>query len=263
MDLHMNGKVAVVTGGSKGIGLETARYFLAEGAKVAITARKEQGLELAAKELGSPDKVFYLPRDMTNRSQVYEFAEKVYQHFGRIDFWVNNVGASGTRVGMEYSDNEISFVVNTCFKSAVFGCQAAFRYLKKQGGGIVNVSSLAARCPSAGRSTLYGPMKAAIVNLTQTMAGEYCAAGVRVNCVMPGFTVTPLVHATISEDELEYNRKGTLLHRLAKPIDIAGPIVFLASDVAGYMTGTAIEVSGGRSVTLNPEYAWKRWADSQ
>ena len=175
-----------------------------------------------------------------------------------MDVWINNVGATGNKAGEDYTEAEIDFVTGVCFKSAVYGCQAAHRYMKEQGGSIVNISSLAARCPSAGRSTLYGPMKAAVVNLTQTMAGEYCAEGIRVNCVMPGFTLTPLVKAHISETELEYNRKGTLLHRLAEPEDIAKPVVFLASDAAGYMTGTTIEVSGGRSVTLNPAYAWEK-----
>ena len=85
--------------------------------------------------------------------------------------------------------------------------------MKDHGGAIVNISSLAARCPTAGRSTLYGPMKAAIVNLTQTLAGEYAAYGVRVCCVMPGFTATPAVKATIPPEELAYNAAGTLLNR--------------------------------------------------
>lgn len=128
--------------------------------------------------------------------------------------------------------------------------------MKELGGAIVNVSSLAARCPSAGRSTLYGPMKAAINNLTITYAGEYCANKVRVNCVMPGFTMTPLAKDHISPEELNRNAEATLLGRIAEPEEIAAPIVFLAGDGASYMTGTTIEVSGGRSVTLNPRYAY-------
>ncbi|MFR1078642.1 SDR family NAD(P)-dependent oxidoreductase [Enterocloster sp.] len=123
---------------------------------------------------------------------------------------------------------------------------------------MVNVSSLAARCPSAGRSTLYGPLKSAVNNLTNTFAGEYCAHNIRVTCIMPGFTVTPLVKAAISQEELDRNAAATLLGRMAEPEEIAKPIVFLASDAASYMTATTIEVSGGRSMTLNPTYAYDK-----
>lgn len=257
MDLNLKGKVAVVTGGSKGIGYAIAEQFLKEGASVVFAARNEQTLKEAEEKLIKLGNVLGLAADVTKEEEVYGLADAAFKHFGRLDIWINNVGATGGKAGEDYTEEEIDYVMNVCFKSAVYGCQAAHRYMKDQGGSIVNISSLAARCPSAGRSTLYGPMKAAVVNLTQTMAGEYCAQGIRVNCVMPGFTLTPLVKNHISEEELEYNRKGTLLHRLAEPEEIAKPVVFLASDAAGYMTGTTIEVSGGRSVTLNPTYAWE------
>ena len=155
-------------------------------------------------------------------------------------------------------------MTGVCFKSVVYGCQAAFRYMKKQhSGAIVNVSSLAARCPSAGRSTLYGPLKSAINNLTNTFAGEYCPHNVRVTCIMPGFTLTPAVKQTISPEELSMNPQATLLRRAAMPEEIARPIVFLASSAASYMTAATIEVSGGRSMTLNPSFAYDRLAAAE
>lgn len=256
MNLNMQDKVAVITGGSKGIGYEIAKVFLQEGAKVAIVARSKKELEKAEKSLSNIGIVYTCVADASKEGELSQSAKRIYQEYGRIDFWINNVGAVGTKNGETYTEEEIDFVVNTCFKSAVYGCQVAYSYMKHQGGSIINISSLAARCPSAGRSTLYGPMKAAIVNLTQTMAGEYCADNIRVNCVMPGFTLTPLVKSKISEKELKRNAEGTLLRRLADSKEIAKPVVFLASDACSYMTGTTIEVSGGRSVTLNPGYAW-------
>ncbi|MCI2106553.1 MAG: SDR family oxidoreductase [Intestinimonas sp.] len=259
MELGLLNKVAVVMGASKGIGYAIAEEFLKEGCKVAITARRESELIQASGELSKLGEVYYKALDATRENPVYDFAKDVSERFGAIHCWVNNVGATGKKAGEEYSQPELDFVVDTCFKSAVYGCQAAFRYMKRQGGGtIVNISSLAARCPSAGRSTLYGPMKAAVVNLTNTMAGEYCAYGIRVLCVMPGFTQTPLVRSNISQEELEYNCKGTLLRRLAEPEEIAKPVVFLASEAASYITATTLEVSGGRSVTLNPSYSYDK-----
>ncbi|MDF2609224.1 MAG: 17-beta-hydroxysteroid dehydrogenase [Lachnospiraceae bacterium] len=258
MNLGLTDKVAVIMGASKGIGFAVAKEFLKEGCKVAITARHENELVLAAKELSEYGEVYYEALDATKDDMVYSFAKHVYEKFGYIHSWINNVGATGTKAGEEYTDQEINYVTDICFKSAVYGCQAAFRYMKNQGGSIVNISSLAARCPSAGRSTLYGPMKAAIVNLTNTMAGEYCAYGVRVVCVMPGFTLTPLARENISQEELDFNKNGTLLRKLAEPEDIAKPVVFLASDAASYITATTLEVSGGRSVTLNPSYSYDK-----
>ncbi len=260
MDLGLKGKVAVVLGGSKGIGRAVAETFLGEGAKVAICARKEDELKAACEEMRGLGEVYWEVLDVTDEAGVYAFADHVAGKLGGIDAWVNNVGATVFKKGDEFTEKDIDFITGVCFKSAVFGAQAAFRHMKHKGGAIVNISSLAARCPTAGRSTLYGPMKAAIVNLTQTLAGEYAAYGVRVCCVRPGFTVTPAVRANIPQAELDYNAAGTLLNRLAEPKEIAAPVVFLCGQGASYMTGTTIEVSGGRSVTLNPTYSWEKKA---
>lgn len=256
MNLGLDKKTAVVIGGSKGIGFATAREFLREGARVAICARKAEELIQAERELAAFGEVYAACVDASVDNELYAFAADVFQKFGSIDCWINNVGTSGSKAGEEYTPEEIEFVAAACFKSAVYGCQAAFRYMKNHGGVIVNVSSLAARCATAGRATIYGPMKAAVNSLTKMMAGEYAAYGVRVVGVMPGFTATPLVQATISPEDLAYNVQGTLLHRLAQPEEIAKPIVFLASDAASYMTATALEVSGGRAEILNPGYSY-------
>ncbi len=258
MDLGLSGKSVVVTGGSKGIGFATAEAFLREGAKVAICSRHEDELKEAAAQLAQLGEVYYEALDVSSAEETYAFAQHVNEKFGSVDVWVNNVGSTGFKKGEEYDDEEIDFMTGVCFKSVIYGCQAAFRYMKEHGGAIVNVSSLAARCSSAGRSTLYGPLKSAINNLTNTFAGEYCAHNVRVTCVMPGFTVTPLTKSKISQEELDRNAAATLLHRMADPSEIARPIVFLASDAASYMTATTIEVSGGRSMTLNPTYAYDK-----
>lgn len=271
MDLGMSGKTAVITGGSDGIGFATAMAFLAEGANVAFFARDAAHGQAAADRLvaqarsaqnpadaavSPAARIYFEPVDATDAAGVYEFAEHVFQRFGRIDCWVNNVGASIKKAGAEYIDSEIDWITAACFKSAIHGCQAAFRYMKRTGGAIVNVSSLAARCPTAGRSTLYGPLKAAIVNLSTTFAGEYAAWGIRVNCVLPGFTLTPALQAGFDPGELRRNAEGTLLQRPADPSEIARPIVFLASAAASFITAASLEISGGRSVTLNPTYSF-------
>lgn len=258
MDLGLKGKCVAITGGSKGIGLAAARVLLGEGAKVAICARHEGELEAARASLEGLGEVLALTADATDDKSIERFADAAAERFGRIDGWVNNVGATIIRAGDAYTPDEVRRTVEVCFNSAVYGCQAAYRHMKDRGGAIVNISSLAARCGTAGRSTLYGPLKAAVRQLSVMYAAEYAADGIRVNTVMPGFTATPAVRATIPEAELERNARGTLLRRVAEPEEIARPIAFLLSDAASYITAATLEVSGGRSVVLNPEYAYER-----
>lgn len=260
MDLNLKGKVAVITGASRGIGLATAREFLNEGAKIAICARDEKVLKEAADELRKLGHVYIEQVDVTKSKEVYRFAEHVQEHYGSLDIWVNNAAGSGYKKGEEYDEEELDFITNLVFKSVVYGCQAAFRYMKKTGGSIVNISSLGGRCATSGRATLYGPLKSAVINLTNTLAGEYAAYGVRVTCVMPGFTATERAMKSIGKDNWEYNVETTILRRPGKPEEIAKPIVFLASDAASFMTATAIEVSGGRSMTLNPLFSYEKRA---
>lgn len=258
MELGLNGKTAVVTGGSRGIGLETARAFLQEGANVAFCGRNQKALDEALEALSPLGNVLAIKADATSQEDMERFALETAQRFGGIHCWVNNVGASIKRADEQYTPDEIRKTVAVCFESAVYGCQTAFKYMKDTGGAIVNVSSLAARCGTAGRSTLYGPLKAAVRELAVMFAAEYVAYNIRVNTVLPGFTMTPTVERTISPKELAYNEEGTLLRRMAKPEEIAWSIVFLCSNKASYITATSLEVSGGRSVVLNPGFSYEK-----
>lgn len=256
MDLKMNKKVAVIIGASKGIGFATAKAFLNEGAIVAICARNKNELEKAKETLSPYGEVYAAPIDATRMEEINNFADQVYSQYGHIDYWINNVGATLEKQGENYTNQEIDWIVDVCFKTVIYGCQAASKYMVNTGGSIVNVSSLAARCGTVGRSTLYGPLKSAVCSLSVMFAGEFAAYGIRVNSILPGFTTTPKVEESISENELLHNAENTLLRRVATPEEIAGPIVFLCSQQASYITATSLEVSGGRSVVLNPSYSY-------
>lgn len=280
MDLGLKGKTAVVTGGSKGIGYAVAKTFLEEGANVFICARNAEEVDAAVRSLSratapsgtavsdgmampaatSAHKVYGAvygtAADMTVEEDVYRAAKEAYDRFGSLDCWINNVGASFPKEGEEYREQDIEKITKVCFFSTIYGIQAAFRYMKKTGGSIINISSLAARCGTVGASTLYGPLKSTVIKLAVSFAGEYAAYGVRVNSVLPGFTATPAVAANIKPDYLKRNADDTLLRRVAVPEEIAAPVVFLCSSRASYITGTSLEVSGGRSIVLNPEYSY-------
>lgn len=259
MDIGLAGKVAVVTGASKGIGLETAKMLLDEGAKVAICARNKEEIKKAGEMLSRYGEVYYEAVDMTEETAVYTFATHVEETLGQIDCWVNNVGAQLTKKEEEeeYTDELLERIYAVCFKAAVFGCQAAFRSMKKKGGGsIVNISSLGGRCPTAGKATLYGPLKAATNMLTITMGAEYAAYGVRVNCVMPGYIMTEFNTSHTDEESMEHICQGTILQRAGKVEEVARPIVFLCGIGSTFMTGASVEVSGGRGLTLNPTFSF-------
>ena len=280
MDLGLKGKTAVVTGGSKGIGYAVAKTFLEEGANVFICARNAEEVDAAVRSLSRATApsgtavsdgmampaaisahtvygaVYGTAADMTVEEDVYRAAKEAYDRFGSLDCWINNVGASFPKEVEEYREQDIEKITKVCFFSTIYGTQAAFRYMKKTGGSIINISSLAARCGTVGASTLYGPLKSAVIKLAVSFAGEYAAYGVRVNSVLPGFTATPAVAANIKPDYLKRNADDTLLRRVAVPEEIAAPVVFLCSSRASYITGTSLEVSGGRSIVLNPEYSY-------
>lgn len=257
MDLELKGKVAVVTGASKGIGFAIAKELLKEHMKVAICARNEGETRQAAEILGEYGEVYYEVVDMSREAEVYDFGSRIVDRFGKIDCWVNNVGAQLTKDGEEYTDVLLEKIYGICFKSAVFGCQAAFRSMKHHGGSIVNISSLGARCPTAGKATIYGPLKAAMNNLTITLAGEYAAYGVRVNCVMPGYTMTEFNKENTPKDVMDHVCAGTLMQRAGEVEEVARPVVFMCGNGSTFMTGETIEVSGGRGITLNPDFSFQ------
>lgn len=269
MDLGLKDKRVVVTGGSAGIGFAAAEIFLEEGAYVTIAARREEKLNEAVKKLSKiagPDRIQGVVTDCSREKDIKALAQKAAGPDGSIDIWINNVGTNVIRKGELYSEEEMDYLIGTNFKSALFGCQTAYTYMKNKGGSIINVGSLAARCASCGRATLYGALKSGMVGLTRTTAGEYAAYGIRVNAVLPGFTATELVQKAQENGTLtEMDRiiDHALIPRMAKPREVANAIVFLSSSAASFITAETLEVSGGTSTVLNPWYSFEKRAKEQ
>ena len=259
MELGLKGKSIVITGGTRGIGRAAAEAFLKEGASVVIGARSMEELKETSETLGQYGRIIPFQFDALDSESFYALADFAYSSLGSVDVWVNNVGASHPKSAVdEYTADDVRWTESMCFESALFGSQAAARYMKEKGGAIINISSLAARVGTAGRSTIYGPLKAAVRLLSSNLAAEYAAYGIRVNCVMPGFTMTETVARNVSDSDKALVSERTLIRRMARPEEIAYPIVFLASDKASYITGTTLEVSGGRDVVLNPMYSYEK-----
>ncbi|MCR5161740.1 MAG: SDR family oxidoreductase [Lachnospiraceae bacterium] len=257
MDLHLNGKVVVITGGATGIGKAAAREFLPEGACVAILGRREEVLRQFHDELLSEGyDIYYESCDVTDRKAVEAYAARVRDKFGSIDVWINNAGIAIDKPFLDFTEEDWNKVTSINLK-AVFDCtQIAAAYMKKQGAGvIINASSFASKIPHA-NGVIYAATKAAVSNMTKSTAAALAPYGIRVLGYIPGMIVTPISESMVSQYREKFT-KDIALGRLGHPEDLAKPIVFMASDAAAYMTGIDIEVSGGKFAVQDCAMAYR------
>ena len=239
-------KVALITGGSRGIGLELARRLLGEGAKVIICARKAEGLQAAAQELGSAD-LLTVPCHVAQEEQVKSLFAQIMEAHGRLDILVNNAGMNLRTPGLADLDLGLWAKIMESNLTGGFLCaREAARIMRGQGGGrIINVSSLAAH-QAAPPMGVYGIAKAGLEMMTKVLAAELAGHGVRVNAVAPGMVKTGFSRPFWSHaDKHDQIVARIPVGRLAETGDVVEPVLFLASDAADYITGQCIAVDGG------------------
>ena len=256
MDLGLSGKVVVITGGSAGIGKACALAFAAEGCKLAVCGRGADKLTAMKREFeASRYPLFTSTADVSQEQDVERFALEVNKHYGRIDVWLNNAGTYLVKPIVEMSADEWDDHMRTNLKSVFLGTKAAARYMKPNGGGVIlNASSYAAVIPSAGTGA-YAASKSAILSLTRATAGELAPFGIRVNAYIPGVILTELNRERAQKFGPQLKAQ-VAQHRLGEPEEIAPAVVFLASSAANYVTGTAMEISGGKLAIQNPDAPW-------
>ncbi|MGG1674147.1 3-oxoacyl-ACP reductase FabG [Neobacillus sp. NRS-1170] len=236
-------KVVLITGGAQGIGKETAKKFLKEGASVVICDYDESAGKEALGELND-EKVNFYKVNVTESSQIEEMVRLIVQKYGKIDILINNAGITldGFLTKMEDSDWEKVISVNL---TGVFKCtKAVAPIMLKQGSGVIlNASSVVGIYGNIGQ-TNYAATKAGVIGLTKSWGKEFGPKGIRVNAVAPGFIETGMT-AAVPEKVLNLMKEKTPLKRLGKPEDIAAAYLFLASDDAKYINGTILSVDGG------------------
>lgn len=245
MNLNLQGKVVVVTGGSSGIGQAVAKDFLKEGATVVICGRNKEKLAAASALLSREGTDIHADCvDVSEPSQLSAFADRVYQRFGKIDVWINNAGINIIKPFLELTLSDWDAVLKTNLTSVFWGTHVAAQYMTKTGGVILNTASFMARIPVSKR-VAYAAAKAGVVSVTQTTAGELAPFGIRVNAILPGVVETPIAAARIHADRERVCRQ-IALQRVGQPEELSKLYVFLASDAASYITGAAYEVNGGK-----------------
>lgn len=257
MDLGMQGKVVVITGGGTGIGKAAAAAFLREGCKAALCGRRESVLAAAAAELDpTGGTVWTQAVDVTDYDAMQAFADAVIARFGRIDIWINNAGINFGKDWIDSTPDDFRRMLDTNLVAVFSGCKIAQRYMREQGGVILNAGSFTSLDPTAGRGA-YSASKAAVLSLTRTFAAELAPWNIRVVAFVPGMIRTEMTTDMIAATG-EQLLADIPARRFGTPEDLAGMLVFLASDAASYVNGTHVNISGGKRCVQNPSYAYKK-----
>ncbi len=245
--IDLSGKAALVTGGSRGIGRATCLMLASAGCRVAVNYRLESpSADLVVEEIESAGgEAFALSADVSRQEEAEMMVNEARDRFGSLDILVNNAGIWKRAPIDEMSDLEWSEMIAINL-TGIFHCiRAAAPIMKESGSGrIINVSSTAGQRGEAFHSH-YAATKGALISLTKSLAVELAPNGITVNCVAPGWTVTDMTSESLGGPEREVILAAIPLGRAARPEEIAGTILFLASDLASYVTGEVLNVNGG------------------
>lgn len=255
MRLGLENKVVVITGGAAGIGLACVDAFLAEGCKVAICGRNEAKLA-SFRDRYADRPVLAVRADVGESGDMLRLAEAAAAAFGGIDVWVNNAGMypAGNLEDMSVELWRETFRINV--DGVLYGSRAAIPFLRGRGKGvIVNASSYASIMPTAGRGA-YGVTKAAVQHMTRVLGAELAPDRIRVVSYMPGFVATELTVPVMGEYATNRIQMQAAQNRYGEPREVAPVVVFLASDAASFITGSGMEVSGGKYCVQNPYMPW-------
>lgn len=241
----LEGKVAVVTGGTRGIGLETVRQFLKQGAKVALFGSRKETVDAAVsklKEENADFSVMGLFPKLSSEAEVKSAFENVKSVFGKIDVLINNAGISSHTKLVDFTEEEYDKIADLNIKSVFVCSKVAVSYLSETKGVILNTSSMVSR-DGQPSGVMYPASKYAVNGITQSLSRELAPLGIRVNAVAPGITETEMV-SSLPKNMIEPLIKTIPLGRIGTPTDIANAFVFLASDMASYITGDVLRVDG-------------------
>lgn len=251
MNHRFTDKVALVTGGNSGIGLATSLQFAREGAKVAISARREAEGEKAVQQIKEAGgEAIFIKADVSKHSDIEEMIARTIEAYGQLDYAFNNAGVSHSAPIHELTEEEWDYVININLKGVWLCMKYQIPHLLKTGGAIVNMSSGYGLKASAFGNSAYTASKHGVIGLTKAAALEYATQGIRVNCIVPGWILTPMVQQGIdSVPGLEAHALGeSPVGRLGTPEEMSEAVTWLCSDAASYVNGHTMIADGGAQV---------------
>lgn len=265
MELGLKGRVAIVSGASKGIGKAIALELGREGCRVVLCARGEEELQEATHEVGEVGDALAVPTDVTKTDEVEKLVNETFDRYGRIDILVNNAGGIGRSAAFEeLSDEEWFEVLDLNLISAVRLSRGVLPYMRESGWGrIINIASESGIQPDPFMPH-YNASKAALINLTKSLSKAYGPEGILVNAVSPAFVMTPLVEGMLAENAqkqgvsteeaeamfIEENRPNIVVSRAGTSEETAAVVAFLASERASFVTGANYRVDGGSVASI-------------
>lgn len=240
----LEGKVAIVTGGTRGIGLAVVKKFLDNGASVILTGSRQATVDKAMEELTEyGDRVMGMCPDLCDAAQVADLVDTAVKKYGKLDIMVNNAGISARDSLYDYDPENFDKILDVNLKSVFIGCQAAARVMKPQGGGVIINTSSMVSIYGQPAGCGYPATKFAVNGMTKSLARELGHDNIRVNAVAPGVTRTDMV-AALPKEMVERISAPIPLGRVGEPEEVANAFLFLASDMASYVTGEMLSVDG-------------------
>ena len=242
---RLDGRPALVTGASGGIGAAIARALHAQGARVVLSGTRRERLDALAAELG--ENAFVCPADLRDAAEPSALIEAAEQAAGPLHILVNNAGLTRDTLTPRMSDQDWQMVLDIDLSAPFRLIRAALRgMIRRRAGRIVNISSIVGATGNAGQAN-YAAAKAGLVAMSKSVAQEVASRGITVNVVAPGFVVTPMTDALTDAQRTKLGERIPL-GRLGQPEDVAGAVVYLASDAAAWVTGATLHVNGGMAM---------------
>ena len=250
--MRLKNRVALITGGASGIGRATAELFVREGARVAVADYSKDGGQdtvKAIKEAGGD--AMFTPVDVSDSAQVTRMVDAVLQAYGRIDILFNGAGILHYGTVLETDEQAWNRVLSINLTGTYLCCRTVLPHMIRQGGGsIINVASTVGAHDACANAVAYVTSKGGVTLFTRAMAIDHAKQGVRVNALVPGATDTPMIRNAIAPEALEALAASHPIGRLGRPEELAKAVLFLASDDASFVTGTAMYVDGGQTAKI-------------